>query len=89
MKSTLEKLWNDYLADESCKVGKEEKELIKKASEEYEALSKLLNKESLKALEKQLDTICEPDAIFAKKAFMKGCEFSISFLPETLNKEPS
>ena len=30
MKNTLEKLWNDYLADESCKVGKEEKELIKK-----------------------------------------------------------
>ena len=85
MRETLEKLWQDYLLEEcdSVKTSKERK-MMKNAVELHENLSEILSEEQRNALEKYIDTVCEIDSIFAKKAFFKGCEFVVSFLLEAV-----
>ena len=34
------------------------------------------------AVEKYVDALCDLEALFVKKAFLKGCEFAVSFLLE-------
>jgi len=34
-------------------------------------------------VEKYVDALCDLEALFVKKAFLKGCEFAVSFLLET------
>ena len=88
MKETLERLWNDYLLDECATIDTdEEKNLTKRAAELQEQANALLNKEQQEAVEKCVDILCQIDALFAKKAFLKGCEFASSFLLETGNFE--
>ena len=43
----------------------------------------MLNGEQANAVEKYVDALCDMQALFAKKAFVKGCEFAVSFLLET------
>ena len=38
----------------------------------------------MQALEEYVDALCDIEALFAKKAFFKGCEFSTSFLLEVV-----
>ena len=86
MKETLEKLWNEYLLDESAEIDtEEERELLKKTTELYEKANILLNKEQKEAVQKYIDALCDVEALFAKKAFLKGCEFAISFVLEARN----
>ena len=86
MKETLEKLWNEYLLDESAEIDtEEERELLKKTTELYEKANILLNKEQKEAVQKYIDALCDVEALFAKKAFLKGCEFAISFVLEAKN----
>ena len=88
MKKTLEKLWDDYLLDEcSVTYTEEERKLMKKAVELQEKASSLLNKEQENAVEKYVDALCDIEAIFAKKAFVKGCKFAVLFLLETIDLE--
>ena len=88
MKETLEKLWSDYLLDECAAIDTdEERNLMKRAVELQEQSNALLNKEQQGAVEKYVDVVCQIDALFAKKAFLKGCEFASSFLLETGNFE--
>lgn len=83
MKETLEKLWQEYLFDDCALVNSlEERELTKKAGELREKLNELLSEEQRLVTEKYIDTLCDIDFIFAKKAFLKGCEFTVSFLLE-------
>ena len=84
MEKILEKLWNEYLSDE-CAVlcTDEERMLAKKALGLHEKASVMLNRSQEEAVEKYLDAICDIDALFVKKAFLKGCEFTFSFLLET------
>lgn len=88
MKETLKKLWNEYLLDECALIDTdEEQSLTKKCAELHEKASELLDKEQEGAMEKYVDAICDINALFAKKAFCKGCEFTLFFLLETLNFE--
>ena len=88
MKETLEKLWNEYLLDECAEMDTdEERKLTRNASELYEKVAELLNREQEDAVEKYVDALCDIEAIFVKKAFFKGCEFAGSFLLETRNLE--
>ena len=88
MKETLERLWNDYLLDECATIDTdEEKNLTKRAAELQEQANALLNKEQQEAVEKCVDILCQIDALFAKKAFLKGCKFASSFLLEIGNFE--
>ena len=85
MRETLEKLWEDYLLEECDSVKtSEERKMMKNAVELHENLSEILSEEQRNALEKYIDTVCEIDSIFAKKAFLKGCEFAVSFLFEAV-----
>ena len=84
MKEALEKLWDEYLAEECAVIdSEEEKDLLKKAVTDHEAVTALLTKEQSEAVEKCIDTLCDIHSFFAKKAFCKGCEFATSFLLAT------
>lgn len=86
MKETLEKLWNDYLLDECSVIDTdEERELTKKIAMLHEQATALLQKEQRIAVEKYVDALCDLDALFVRKAFLKGCEFAVSFLLEAGN----
>ena len=88
MKKTLEKLWNEYLSDECAAMETdEERMLATKAAEFHEKTNALLNKEQVKAVEKYVDALCDIEALFVKKAFVKSCEFAASFLLEVGNLE--
>ena len=86
MKETLEKLWNEYLLDECAKIDTvEERNLTKKTVKLHEKVNALLNDEQEEAVEKYADALCDLEALFVKKAFLKGCEFTASFLLEAGN----
>ena len=86
MKETLEKLWSEYLLDE-CAVIKtnDEQNLSKKASLLYDELNASLSNAQKEACKKYIDALCSLESSFAKRAFIKGCEFAISFLLEAGN----
>lgn len=84
MKEILEKLWNEYFLDECAAIDSdEERNLTKKAAELHEEANTLLNKDQRAAVEKYVDSLCNIETLFVKKAFLKGCEFAVSFLLET------
>ena len=86
MKKTLEKIWREYLSSECAVMDTdEERRLTKKAAELHEKADVLLDKEQRAAVEKIIDALCDVNAIFTKKAFLKGCEFATSFLLESGN----
>ena len=88
MKETIERLWNDYLVDECAKIDtEEERELTQRIAELHARLDALLDKQQKDAIEKYVDALCDIEAIFAKKAFLKGCEFSVSFILESQDKK--
>ncbi len=88
MKTTLEKLWNEYLLDECAVIDTdEEMELTRKTAELHKKVNALLNEEQQEVVEKYVDALYDIHALFAEKAFIKGCEFSVSFLWEARNIE--
>ena len=83
MKTTLEKLWNEYLADECAVIDTdEERALTKKNAGLHEKAVAPLSNEQRVAVEEYADSLCELEALFVRKAFIKGCEFAASFLLE-------
>ena len=85
MKKTLEKLWNEYLLENSAVIDtEEERTLTKQTIELHKKVTELINQEQNDAVEKYVDALCDLEALFAKKAFIKGCEFAISFLLESI-----
>ena len=88
MKKRLENLWNEYLLDKCAAIDTyEEKALTKKAAELHEKANSLLDKEQKDAVDKYIDELSNIEALFAKKAFLKGCEFAVSFIFETVSFE--
>ena len=84
MRIMLEKLWDEYFAEECARVETARgRELAKKAISENKLAKEHLTKEQSDLIEKYIDTLCEIQQLFVKKAFFKGCEFAISFLPES------
>ena len=88
MRDTLEKLWNEYLVDKCSEIDtEEERNLTAKTAELHKAVNDLLNEEQKDAVEQFATALCDLEALFIKKAFCKGCEFSVSFLLEARNKK--
>ena len=86
MKQTLEKLWNDYLADECAAINSdEERKLAKITLELHEKVNSTLNEAQKNAVEEYIDALFDVEAIFLRKAFLKGCEFAVSFIFEAMN----
>lgn len=83
MKETPEKLWNEYLLDECAEIKTdEERKHLREIVELHEKASVLLNKQQQDAVEQYVDALYDMEALFTKKAFIKGCEFAVSFLLE-------
>ena len=88
MKKTLEKLWTEYLLDECAAIDTDEERILaKKSLELHEKANALLNQDQQAAIETYMDAVYDIEALFAKKAFFKGCEFAVSFLLEANNSE--
>ena len=86
MKRTLENLWTEYLLDSCATIDSEEERIMtKNAVELHEKINAFLNKEQKEVLEKYVDLLSDIDSLFAKKSFLKGCEFTAFFLLEILN----
>ncbi len=83
MKKTLEKLGIDYLSDECAEIDTdEERFLTEELAKLHKKASASLNEGQREAVDQYVNALCDLEALFAKKAFFKGCEFSISFLLE-------
>ncbi len=85
MKETIERLWHDYF-EEGCSMLNSEKEkaLMKKAAGLRESFEHEMTKEQIAVTQAYIDVLCELQILFAKKAFLKGCEFTASFLFEAI-----
>ena len=80
MKATIENLWDEYLC--STIDMNREQQLTQKTMELNEKAMALLNDEQRAAMEAYIDAIYDIETILIKKAFVKGCEFTASFLIE-------
>ncbi len=86
MRKTLEKLWNEYFAEECAVIDtEEERVLLKKAVELQKTVNELLTKEQREAVQKCMEALYEMEGVFIKKAFFNGCEFAASFFFEAGN----
>ena len=86
MKETLEKLWDEYFSQECAVIDtQKEKELAKKVANLSEAMRELLTEEQSNANQEYVDALCEIQAFFNKKAFLKGCAFATAFLFEAFD----
>ena len=83
MKETLEKLWNEYLEDGCAVIDTDrERELVKKAAEMHITANELLTGTQKEAVQEYVDALNDIQSLFARKAFLKGCEFAVSFILE-------
>ena len=82
MKKTIERLWDEYLLEECATMDAEALALTGKTAELHAKVDALLNADQREALEKYAEALHETEALSAKKAFLRGCEFSVSFLLE-------
>ena len=87
MEETLERLWNEFFAEECSVIDtREERELLKKSIEMHEAVNESLTKEKSEIVERYTELLYEIQSVFVKKAFFKGCDFAISFFLQTRKK---
>ena len=83
MREILEKLWNEYFAEECAVIDTEEEgTLIRKAAEMHQKANELLTKEQSDALEKCIEALYEAQSFCVKKAFFKGVKLAIAFFFE-------
>lgn len=80
MKETIENLWDEYLYS-TVEIDKDG-QLTKKILDLNEKAMALLNDEQRTAVEAYVDAIYDIETVLIKKAFVKGCEFTASFLLE-------
>ena len=86
MKETIKKLWREYLADENAAIKDErERKLTERAGKLHDDLAVLLSKENYGAVEGYLEVLNELTILTEEKAFLKGCEFAVSFLLDAGN----
>ena len=86
MREILEKLWNEYFAEECAVIDtEEERTLIRKVAEMHQKANELLTKEQCDALEKCIEALYETQSLCVKKAFFKGVKLAIALLLEVRN----
>ncbi len=81
MRETLDKLWNEYFAEDCMVIDtEEERALLKRIIEMQKSVNELLASEERCAIEKYIGVLYEMQSLSVKKVFFKGCEFALSFL---------
>lgn len=88
MNKILDKLWNEYLIDD-CAIfdTDEERGLSKRVSELHGQMAAMLDRKSLSLVEEYVSLLLELEGILSRKAFIRGCEFSASFILEVTGSE--
>ena len=72
MKETLERLWNEYFAEECAVMNtKEERVFVKKAVEMHKTANELLTEEQSEAIEKYIEALYEIQGFLSKKHFLR------------------
>lgn len=83
MGKTIEKLWAEYAESECSKMDTaEERALARMAAEKRKLVDEVLDGGQRCAVDVYVDALCELNAFLERKAFVKGCEFTASFLFE-------
>ena len=86
---TIERLWNEYFSEECAQINtQQEKELIKKIVKMQESVNQSLSNEHNELIQNYIELLYDIQALFVKKAFFKGCEFSASFFYTIKNINP-
>ena len=84
----LKRLWDEYFADEDAVIkSDEEKEILGRILEMQDALIKIITNEQNEAVERYVDALLELQCVALRKAFIKGCRFSVSFLMDVLSNK--
>ena len=90
MGKTIENLWAECVESECSKMDTtEERVLARRVSEKRKLMDEVLDGEQRCVLDSYMDALCELNALFARKAFAKGCEFTASFLLEATDSGKS
>ncbi|MBO7292626.1 MAG: hypothetical protein J6V07_01685 [Clostridia bacterium] len=88
MERILEKLWDEYLAEECAAMDtEEERRLVRVAAEKHKTAEARLTKEQSAAVEEYVEALYDSHSFFVKKAFLKGCELATAFLIEARRPE--
>ena len=83
MKEIFDNLWSEYLAERCAVIDTDyERALAKQTVKLHEVANELLSTEQIAAVEKYIDSLCDIQGAFVKKAFVKGCEFALALLFE-------
>lgn len=86
MEKILEKLWNEYLAEECAEIDtEEERSLVKKAAEMHKSVNESLTKAQSDAMEKYVESLYEIQSFCLKKVFLRGCKFATCFFLEVIS----
>lgn len=79
MKEMVEKMWEEYFAEECSAISTtEERELIRRADELHKTAGKMLSEKQNEAVERYIEVLYDIEALCIKKAFFKGCGFATS-----------
>lgn len=84
MAKELEKLWCSYLIETIVERTDKDKDIIKNASEKYNILQNMLNKEQLIALQEYDNALLKVSSLSEKDSFIIGFKFATKILFETL-----
>lgn len=86
MKKLLDDLWDGYFSEECSVIDDEkERELIRRLDDLHKKMNDLMTNEQTDAVEKYIEALYDVQNTFIKKAFFKGCKFTLSFMFETTN----
>ena len=76
----INKLWNEYFGEECSKIDTmEEKTFARRTAEMSKAIDDLLTNEQHRAVDKYIESLYDLQDCLVKKAFFKGCKFTVSF----------
>lgn len=80
MENSIEKLWNEYFAEQCATMTTDEEHILaKSAIEKRKVLSASLSVDQSEALNSYIDILFEIQSTFIKKAFFNGCKFATAF----------
>ncbi len=80
MREDIDRLWYEYFSEECAQIDSmEEKAIVKKVAEMHKTVDDLLTNEQRCAVEKYIEVMYELQGYCIKKAFFKGCKFTVSF----------
>lgn len=86
MKEIFGRVWDEHFFENCSDIEKEEdRELLEKAATLREKMFSMLNQEQKIVLTEYIEVLAELETLVAKNAFLKGCDFTSSFIEDVRN----